>query len=258
MTTSAPTPIFDIVIPVGPSDVSQIENQLKFTRKNIVGYRKIYIIINNNMNFVSTSTDINVIRENKFPFSLKSIEQVCGQNSRNGWYMQQLFKLYAGICIPGISERYLALDADTYFLKPTTFFSDDGKRCLYATGTENHQPYFGHMKRLDPSFRRFDNGISGICHHMMFDTKYVKEIFKLVETRHLQLFWIVFLRMVNRDEYHQSGASEYEIYLNFLLNRYRDKDVFSIRQLRWINTYENPMNISNSNSDYVAWHHYMR
>ena len=36
--------MFDIVIPVGPNDKVIIENQLQFTKKNIMGYRNIYLI----------------------------------------------------------------------------------------------------------------------------------------------------------------------------------------------------------------------
>ena len=35
---------FDIVIPVGPNDKSIIEQQIKYTKKNIIGYRNIYLI----------------------------------------------------------------------------------------------------------------------------------------------------------------------------------------------------------------------
>jgi hypothetical protein len=35
---------FDIVIPVGPNDIEQLKKQIVYTKKNIVGYRNIYII----------------------------------------------------------------------------------------------------------------------------------------------------------------------------------------------------------------------
>jgi flagellar biosynthesis/type III secretory pathway protein FliH len=36
--------MFDIVIPIGPDDIDQINDQLEYTTKNIIGYRNIYII----------------------------------------------------------------------------------------------------------------------------------------------------------------------------------------------------------------------
>ena len=38
--------LFDIVIPVGPKDQNIISRQMKFTQKNIVNYRNIYLVCN--------------------------------------------------------------------------------------------------------------------------------------------------------------------------------------------------------------------
>ena len=36
--------LFDIVIPVGPNDVNVIGNMINTTKKNIIGYRNIYLV----------------------------------------------------------------------------------------------------------------------------------------------------------------------------------------------------------------------
>ena len=46
--------IFDIVIPVGPNDISQLERNLKYTRQNIKGYRNIYIVTRTEITFQNT------------------------------------------------------------------------------------------------------------------------------------------------------------------------------------------------------------
>ena len=49
------------------------------------------------------------------------------------------------------------------------------------------------MKSLDSNFtKKVFQDKSGICHHMIFETKYVKEIFKIVETNHNDLFYNIF------------------------------------------------------------------
>ena len=184
--------LFDIVIPVGSNDINQLKNQLEFTKKNIVGYRNIYI--------VSPFKDLLVdgcisIYEQIFPFTIEDVHSILGRSSRNGWYLQQLLKLYAGIVIPDILETYLVIDSDTYFLKPTEFLTIDGK-CKYAPGTEYHMPYFDHMKRLHPTLKRSNPKISGIVHHMMFKTDYIKKLFSQVETLHNDVFWKIFLKNV--------------------------------------------------------------
>jgi len=233
--------MFDIVIPLGPNDYSIIEKQLECTKKNVIGYRNIYIISNKNIDGC-----IN-IPESIFPFSINTVAEYHGSNSRNGWYLQQLLKLYAGMIIPDILDTYLVIDSDTFFLKPTTFFDE---KCLYNYGFEYNRPYFEHMERLHPSFKKVHNQ-SGICHHMMFQTKYVKEMMNMVEELHNEYFFVTFLKQVSHKI--GSGASEYEMYFNFIIAKHTND--ITIRQLDFINTGNLNMNVPH---DYISYHHYKR
>ena len=219
---------FDIVIAVGPNDVDYVKNQIKCTKKNIIGYRNIYLIPYDPTFAVEGCI---TVKESDFPFSKQTVEQYHGKLERNGWYLQQLLKLYAGIVIPGILDRYLVIDSDTYFIKPTSFITDDNK-CLYSHGHNIHGPYFDHMSKLHTSLKRGSWGVdwSGICHHMMFETKYVRELFDLVESDKSpgiyrkvhpngtpMRFYEIFLESVNKEDFTLSGASEYELYFNYML-----------------------------------------
>ena len=136
---------FDIVIPLGPNEKHNFTNQLDFTKKNIIGYRNIYVITDNSSEF--TLDGCIFIDENIFPF-LKFIKEYFAtynnKNNRNCWYFQQLIKLYAGILIDGVLDNYLVIDADVFFLKPTHFF-ENGK-IIFSVGYEYHNPYFTHMR----------------------------------------------------------------------------------------------------------------
>jgi len=98
-----------VLIPLGPRDSDIIHHQLEYTRKNIVGLRTIYVVS------CVTSLDLGpgvvVVDEAAFPFSLQDVEQFLHTPSRNGWYLQQLIKLYAWKAIPTLSPRYLVVDA---------------------------------------------------------------------------------------------------------------------------------------------------
>jgi hypothetical protein len=108
------------------------------------------------------------------------------------------------------------------------------------------------MAKLDPSFRK-NNNTSGICHHMIFETKYINEIFQIVESNHNKPFWIVFLEQVDNNQISYSGASEYELYYNYIISNHFDN--IRIRPLQWANTsITNP----NLNYDYISDHHYIR
>ena len=43
-----------------------------------------------------------------------------------------------------------------------------------------------------------DGSKSGICHHMMFETKYINEMFSKIEAKHGDLFYNVFLKKVDK------------------------------------------------------------
>ena len=127
------------------------------------------------------------IDENVFPLNLETVSSFHGSLNRNGWYLQQLLKLYAGMVIPNILNRYLVIDTDTFFLKPTIFIEND--KCLYNYGTEYHKPYFTHMLALNKNLERVESNKSGICHHMMFETIYIKELINMIEKEHNDTFY---------------------------------------------------------------------
>jgi hypothetical protein len=238
--------LMDIVIPVGPNDIEIINTQIIYTKANILYHRNIYLIhANTDLKIEGCTT----VSENMFPFNMSTIEQLYGKTTRNGWYLQQLLKLYAGFIIPGILDRYLVVDSDTFFLKPTEFIKNG--KCLYTYGKEYHLPYFDHMKRLHPSFKRVDKLKSGVCHHMMFDTSIIKEIINLVETYHRCKFYEIFLKSVT--DIQNSGASEYELYFNYVLQNYPDGII--LRTLEWENVDKLTKNIKN---DFESLHWYIR
>lgn len=245
--------IFDIVILVGPNDQTILNKQITFTKKNIIGYRNIYLICFDDTIQIDGCITIN---ENIFPFTINTVKYIHGESERNGWYLQQLLKMYAGKVIPNILQKYLVIDCDTFFLKPTTF-TYNGK-CLYNFGYEYHNPYFIHMAKMDESFFKIIN-VSGICHHMMFEVKYVNEIIDIVEKKHNDTFYNIFLKMV--EDKQGSGSSEYELYFNYIFSQHSNNVI--LRQLLW-NNVNNIDNINNekylqeNNLNYVSYHWYMR
>jgi hypothetical protein len=237
--------IFDIVIPVGPNDKDIIIKQIEYTKKNIIGYRNIYLICYDPNIIIDGCITIN---ENIFPFSLETVSNIHGELNRNGWYLQQLLKLYALITIPGILERCLIIDSDTFFLKPTIFINNN--KCLYNYGTEYHIQYFEHMLKMDKDLVKIDKTKSGICHHMMFEKIYINELINKIEENHNDKFYNIFLKMVT--DFNESGASEYEIYFNYVFINYTNN--VELRQLSWSNS--QTLNI-NSNFDYISCHWYL-
>lgn len=244
---------FDIVVCVGPNDNEIVGQMLSYTKKNVIGYRNIYLICSNpNINIEGTIT----IDEKIFPFSKNNLIEMFGDNSRNGWYLQQLLKFYAGIIIPGILKRYLIIDCDTHFLRPTRFITDDGKH-IFTTGTEYHKIYFSHMNKLHFSLGKHHQ-LSGISHHTFFHTDKVNGLIKLVEDyfSNEKPFWKIYLDVIDRNEFMKSGAAENEIYFTYMYVYHQDEMV--IRQLKWDNVGLLEQKYIDDNYDFVSVHWYMR
>lgn len=244
--------IFDIVICLGPNDKDIINQSILYTKKNIIGYRNIYVISYDASISVENAV---IIDENIFPFNKDTFINIFGNNNRNGWYLQQLLKLYAGIVIPGILDKYLIIDSDTFFLKPTKFIDDNGK-IIITTGTEYNKHYFLHMNRLHYTLKKI-HPLSGISHHCLFITKYIKELMLMIENNfdNNEPFWKIFIDMLDRNEYNMSGCSEYELYFTYM-NLYHSNQ-FITRELKWQNL--NYLDINNTNDNqFVSIHWYNR
>jgi hypothetical protein len=227
--------LFDIVIPFGPNEKYLIHEQIKYTKENVIGYNNIYIITYDSTIQVDGCI---MIDENIFEFKefiINYFKQYHGKQNRNMWYYQQLLKLYAGYKIPSILDNYLVIDADVFFLKKTSFFENN--KPIFTTSEEYHNPYFIHMNRLNSQFEKVYEK-SGICHHMMFNKTYLNEIMQIVENTHNIEFWKAFILLVIEHcnyniHYLESGASEYELYFNYMIKNYNDKII--IRDLKWQN-----------------------
>jgi hypothetical protein len=240
--------LFDIVIPLGPNDTPIVSKQIEYTKKNVIGYRNIYLISYDPTIVIDGCI---TICEDIFPFSMKTVSSFHGELGRNGWYLQQLLKLYALLVIPDILDRCLVIDSDTFFLKPTRFVNDDNQT-LYASGSEYHAPYFKHMSRLNIGIGKVFGNRSGICHHMMFEKVYLVELFRRVEEEHHDCFYNVFLKLVTDTT--GAGASEYEIYFNYMLIYHND--AVQLRDLKWVNS--RSLCDLNSEYDYISYHWHMR
>ncbi len=221
---------YDIVIVHGPSDDEVLPYTVSQIRKFVKGgepgkdFRNIYIVSHDSeidLFEEEVFKGTNIIDEKTFPISINDVNSIIQTPKRNAWYFQQLLKLYASLVIEDMLDDYVVVDADTLFLKDISFKS--GGKYLFNMGTEHHVPYFEHMKRLHPSFEKMVK-LSGISHHMIFNRMIVSEMMMAVEKHHhFTPFWEVFLREVVPEQRHGSGASEYEMYFNYMLKNHKDK-----------------------------------
>jgi len=248
------TKVIDVVMPTVMKDIDTLMLAINGCLEHVIGLRYIFVVCKQHAKLTFITNDkVKYIDETIYPFTFDDIAKFHKKSSRNGWYYQQLLKLYAYKTIDDISENILIVDSDTIFLKNVNFF--DGEIALYNTGTEYNIPYFNHMNKLHPTLHKLYPEYSGICHHMLFQKSTLDELFKLIEDYHKCSLWEAFLKCVDEADYLGSGASEYEIYFNYIFINHNDK--VKIRQLNWTNISSLPNN-AHKKYDYVSAHAYSR
>lgn len=229
----------DVVIPATKKDVASLDFCINGIKKNCKQVRRVIVVSPERYTTKAEWHD-----EKKYPFSKYEIALFLNRgdvdlarqymeepHSRLGWYYQQLLKLYAPFVIPEISSNVLIIDADTIFLRPVQFIGKNGEG-LYNPGSEYFEFYFWHLERLLPGYKKLFSDYSGISHHMLFQKPVLKDLFAIVENQHQVEFWKAFCQCVEPKYLRAAGASEYEIYFNFVFAR---TDKVKIRELKWAN-----------------------
>lgn len=253
----------DVVIPCVEKDLITLNLCIKGIRENGANVRRIIIVSNKHL-----TNEAEWFNEANYPFSWQDVGEALTKykpflaaeliqaGSRTGWYYQQLLKLYAPLVIPDISPNVLILDADTIFLNRVNFMNEQNGG-MYNPGSEYHLPYFQHAARLISGFYKCFPEYSGISHHMIFQKPVIELIMDEVENQCNAPFWKTFCILVDPFTLLHSGASEYEIYFNYV---FACTNQTSIRLLKWKNI-EKMSEISelkNQGFHYVSYHSYNR
>jgi hypothetical protein len=219
------THIIDAFVPLHPKDLDMLPYCVIGLRKNVKELRNIYVVSEENPEDID---DIIWVPESRFPFSIKDVAvYIKSTNKREGWYFQQLLKMYAFRVIEGCANNLLLFDADCVICRPISFF-DENRALLDWTDEQIHLPYFEHASKvLKDVFVRVDSSKSGITDHMLVHRDIMEEILQQIEEGGNA--WQILLEAVDPAQWDKSGMSEYEIYYNYVLKWYPDQ--YSLRKL---------------------------
>lgn len=129
-----------------------------------------------------------------------------------GWYRQQFLKLMA----PGaVGARWvLAMDADTYPIRPTTFLTQDGRTIFYMT-TRDRNPFATFTRDMIGAARvRMSSFVS---HCMLFEADHLAKLHSSIED-HCRQPWIdALLHQIGRPMNEAGLMSEFDLYGQHLL-----------------------------------------
>lgn len=243
----------DVLISLGPKDTDIIKDTVDSLRRHCLYLDKIFIVSSIDPNI----DNITWVNETKFPFTKSDLNALYNiPLERCGWYFQQLIKLYAASTIPELKHNYLVWDADTILLRDTSFVCRN--RALFSYSDQHHVPYFKHMQKLSPFLTR-ETRKSGICNYMVFNRWSLKRLFLLVESTNTEPFWKLFLNAVDPEDYVHSGASEFEIYFNYMHKFEPEK--FVLRVLECLNNCSDVSTLTKDQRakyDLASCHWYLR
>jgi len=242
--------MIDVVVVSHEKDIPTLGDCIRGIRENIQDLGRVIVVSE-----YQYTDEAEWFNERSFPFNKEGIYERLEFPFMTGWYFQQLIKLYAWQVIPDLSEHYLHIDADIVFMRPVEFIKNG--KMLYDNSTNNHNPYFVHMKNMHPDFIKTFDDKNGMVHHILYYRKYIKEIFDLVEGYHGKDFWKVFCDSLQEGE--TNSACEMEIYFNYIFRCHKDK--VELRKVIWedVSDFDNIEKYRREqNFDFVGFHAYMR
>ncbi len=253
----------DAVIVCHPKDQETLNYCIEGIRENCQQVRRIIVV-----SPIQLTDKCEWFDEKNFPFTKEDVVLAIGRGDQAtadkyfhkhwrppGWYFQQLLKLYAPFIIPGISSNVLIVDADTVFLNPVKFLNHSLGGLFCFSDLTAKQRYLKFAERLVPGVKRIAPKAYGVCHHMLFQRPILEDLFKIVEKHYHTEFWNAFCSCVNL--YHDKGASEYQAYYTFALNRTKQ---VGVRKLKWTNSAELSQRsyFKSLGYHFVSFHDYMR
>jgi len=253
---------FDAVIPFHPKDAEVLSYCVLGLRRYTTGLRNIYVVSKDD----PEEDDIIWIPESLFPFSIPDVKAILqSTNGREGWYYQQLLKLYAFRVIRDILPHALLFDADCVICRPIRFFSPEGKIFLDWSEKQGHEAYFTHARAImGDLFHQPDPEKSGITDHMMVHRPIMEGLLQKIESRGFAKTnciegyqaWRIFLEAVDPVQRDFSGMSEYEIYYNYVLTWFWEE--YSLRQLkRGMGTSFRALTEGSAEADIIAFHRWL-
>jgi hypothetical protein len=254
----------DVVIVCHPKDKQTLGSCISGIKRNCRKIRRIIVVSD-----VKLTDKAEWFDEKLFPFNKNEIAAVIGRGSKKrikkffsdprhsqGWYFQQLLKLYSPFVIPDISPNVLIIDADAVFMNHVKFLNHSHGALFCFRRKKGKLEYFRHAQRLVPGLTRVNPNLYTVCHHMLFQRPILEHLFSTVENHHHAPFWVAFCSCVDLKK-KNGGASEYEIYSNFALSH---TNQVRLRRLKWKNSgqWNQRHQFKKHGYHFVAFHTYLR
>ena len=212
-------PLYDIVIPYHPKDTNVLGRCVDHLLQNALRAGTIFLVSAEDPGLAAHPRVCWVPEATTFPFQLSEVQAILQSEKRQGWYFQQLLKLYCFRAIPGIRSTTLLFDSDILLLRPTEFLSKSGMVAFFDYSEQYYSAYYKHAKRvLGDKWKKMSTYRSGICDHMIVRRDIMEGLLKAIEAHAGgQPAWKALIQAVAPADKDGSGMSEFELYFNWAL-----------------------------------------
>jgi len=251
---------FDVILPVAPKDVVNLELCIQKIQENIHPQRIVVIASSLVKDLIPSSESVEFCDEDRLTENLtleyvkRLMFEITGSEARSNWYFQQFLKMAYAYKCP--HDYYLVWDSDTIPLNNIRFWRDNNgeEQCLFAMHHSIHPPYFDTLNTLfDGKVKKLTEK-SFIVEHMMINRKIMKELIHDVEMNdRLQgsVFFEKILHAINIKDITYAGFSEFETYGNYVLNHY--PAMYAFRNLKAYRQGAMVIEISQLDNDVLNW-----
>jgi len=243
--------MIDVVIPAHKKDTDTLDLCIEGIRTNVKDVRRIIVVSKEKL-----TDKAEYYCEKDFPFSFEDVGNIVGFHKKTFNYYGGLIQTTCALVIPDLERDVLICDADTIFLTPTEFITQDDialYNASYDIGPRvTRHPYIEHMRKLIPGLTK-QTQYSGICHHMLIQKDILREMFERVEEIHKMPFWKADISVTLEDYEclpvpkppHDKVTllfTTYELYFNYVLKYHPER--VEIRPRKSILAYKGRMGVS--------------
>lgn len=223
----------DVLIPTIEKDLDVLPYAIDSVRKQVrhpIGQIFIVAPENKKIKNLCIAKGCKFVNENSLlPLTKKDINYSPTRKNisvdRSGWLFQQFLKLSGDTL--GSSDGFLVLDADTVLIRPHIF--DHGVKSVLFCRTLYYKHYFTTYKKLlgEKAFGPA-RSIFFVSHYMYFKKCHLRELKKLIESRHGTDWYTAILRNIDKNQW--DSFSEYETYGNFMMKNHPHEIILKPRR----------------------------
>ena len=206
-----------VMIPLAPKDVARADSSIPMIRTHLAHPIQRIVLAapdHPDIHALARQHGVDLLDEADALGGLLGADRA---RAMNGWHKQQMLKL-AGPQLTG-TERVVAIDADTYPIRPTAFIDTRGRTVL-LTADPDITPWHRFTDAMIGATP--GRSINFVAHTMLFESSRLEALYQAIQAHTGKPWTQAMLDWMDRTESDAWLMSEFELYAHFLLREAPD------------------------------------